>query len=73
MGKAKVITKKVRFEREIKFYEKKCAKCGNTFYGIATAKFCSRACGNALDYEKHAESRRAKRMEKYRREKRVSL
>ena len=55
-------------ERRLIYTPRTCAMCGTTFEGWGKARFCSKKCRRDWDYRQHAESRRAKRRERYRRE-----
>jgi hypothetical protein len=56
----------VSFIRRLRVEEKKCPVCGQLFMGVKKAKYCSRACLNKADYQKHADARREERRDKYR-------
>ena len=60
------------YTRHVTLEEKTCPVCGKTFEGVKIRKFCSRACQNKADYERHAEGYRQARMERYRAEKKAA-
>ena len=70
--KAKVIEQQVRsytYTRKVTLEEKVCPTCGKTFEGVKIRKFCSRACQNKADYNRHGDDYRHARMERYNAEK----
>lgn len=42
-----------------------CAACGKVFEAIERQLYCSRACRQRADYNRHIEKRRAARRESY--------
>ena len=63
-------TKKVNvaYVRTLRLIEKICPVCGKTFEGVKIRKFCSRACQNKADYDRHGEEYRQARMDRYNKE-----
>ena len=59
--------KVISVQRRLKLSPRTCATCGRTFAGWGRQRFCSKACQRRSDYLRHAEARRAKRREYYRR------
>ena len=59
----------VTIQRTYRYTERTCASCGTTFEGWGRARYCSLACKNKADYEAHGEDRRAKRRDRYHRQK----
>ncbi len=53
-------------ERHLKLTPRTCATCARAFHGWGRQRFCSLSCQRRWDYLRHAESRRAKRRERYR-------
>jgi hypothetical protein len=45
-----------------------CVVCGKETLGTSREQYCSAACRLKADYRRHAEQRRQKRREKYRRQ-----
>ena len=45
--------------------EKTCLTCQRTFTGVKKSLYCSRACSNKANYQRHAHKRRSARMAKY--------
>ena len=71
-GKERVIDQTIErktYTRRLRVEEKQCPVCGKTFEGVKTRQFCSSACKAKARYQRHAETYRAKRMEKYRQQK----
>jgi hypothetical protein len=71
-GKPITRTQTVTITRRITLEEKQCPQCGEKFFGRKNQKFCARPCVQKDSYERHAEERRRKRMEKYRAEKKAA-
>jgi len=73
IGEIRIMAKKkerfreiaVHFVKRLRLEEKACPVCGNKFTGVKKRRFCSLACGNKANYEKHAEQYRQSRMKKY--------
>ena len=63
------VTVNYTYTRRLQVVEKTCPQCGKPFEGVKRRKYCSRACQSKADYERNAETYRAKRMEKYRQQK----
>lgn len=60
-------TRTVVVTRQYVLETKNCAHCGREFEGTKAARYCGRDCSSAADYRRHAERRRAQRVERYRR------
>ena len=56
-------------QQRIPLTPRTCARCGRAFQGWGRQRFCSPTCRRTWDYHEHAETRRANRRERYRREK----
>ena len=56
-----------QFVRRIPLEEKTCPVCGKAFVGPKRQICCSVSCQQKAIYQRHAEERRAKRRERYRR------
>lgn len=70
--KARVVEQQVQsyaYTRRVTLEEKTCPICGKTFEGVKIRKFCSRACQNRADYERHGGEYRQARVERYNMEK----
>jgi len=67
-------TKKVNvsYVRTLRLEEKTCPVCGKIFEGVKIRKFCSRACQNKADYERHGAEYRQARMARHYDEKTAS-
>lgn len=70
MEKTKTI--RVSFTRKIRLEEKTCPICGTTFTGAKIKKYCSRACQNKANYDRHVDEYREMRRENYQKEKKPS-
>lgn len=57
------------YTRRLRLEEKQCPVCGKRFEGVKKRRYCSRACQAKADYARHAEQRRTRRLESYRRQK----
>jgi predicted nucleic acid-binding Zn ribbon protein len=69
MGKPRVKEVELTVTRRLTLEEKTCPVCGKTFWGAKVKRYCSRACQNKANYERHAEEYRQQRLESYRRQK----
>ena len=70
--KVRIVEREVQrtsFVRRVKQLEKRCPVCGSTFWGAKISRYCSRACQNKANYERHEEEYRQIRRESYRRQK----
>lgn len=54
--------------RRLTLQEKRCPVCQKTFWGAKVKRYCSRACQNRANYERHAEEYRQERRAHYRAE-----
>ena len=66
-------TRQVSYVRSFRLEEKVCPQCSTTFTEIVNQVYCSKPCQKKADYERHAEQYRAKRREKYERQKAEKL
>jgi len=57
--------REITVSRTVKQVEKACPVCRRLFWGAKISRYCSRACKNRADYERHIEQRRQHRVEKY--------
>jgi hypothetical protein len=57
------------FTRTVTQVEQTCPICKEKFWGARIRTYCSKACKNKADYERHAEQRRADRREYHRQQK----
>jgi hypothetical protein len=77
MAKAKVRVveqevERTSFVRKVKQVEKRCPVCHTLFWGATISRYCSRACQQKANYDRHAETYRKERMKRYRAEKKVT-
>jgi hypothetical protein len=66
--KVRIMETKVQrtsYVRRVKQLEKRCPVCQGLFWGATNSRYCSRACQNKADYERHAEERRKERLGVY--------
>jgi len=56
-------------QQRVRLTPRTCAWCGRAFQGWGRQRFCSPTCRRTWDYYAHAETRRANRRERYRRQK----
>ena len=68
IGKSRV----VEVMKRVTVEWKACTQCGKKFEGLKKARYCSKACANKADYQRHAEQRRRQRTEKYHAEKKAA-
>jgi hypothetical protein len=61
--------REVTVTRRVRLVEHQCPACGRTFKGGRLMVYCSNACAQRAAYHRHAETRRAKRRERYRQQK----
>lgn len=66
-------TRPISYVRKLRLEEKVCPQCGKAFTEIVNQRYCSKPCQKKADYERHAEQYRAKRREKYERQKAEKL
>ena len=57
------------YQRTYALTEKACPVCGKTFTGTARARYDTVACRQKANYERHGETYRAQKTEKYHAEK----
>ena len=69
MKKTRVKEVEVTFTRKMTLEEKACRACGRAFWGARVKVYCSRACQNRANYERHAEQYRKERITRYREQK----
>lgn len=60
---------KVSFTRRWRLEEKVCPQCGSKFVGVKKQRYCSRACQNKANYQRHANRYRKDRIARYRQQK----
>lgn len=60
--------KEVTVVRRFKMTEKICPVCGKKFQGTKKKTYCSIACQQKRNYERHAERYRKARMDRYNKE-----
>ena len=53
------------YTRTVKQVEKECPICRRSFWGAKISRYCSRACRNRANYERHENEYRQRRLEKY--------
>jgi endogenous inhibitor of DNA gyrase (YacG/DUF329 family) len=63
--KATAQVQTITYTRKVSIVQKVCPHCGKTFEGVKQRRFCSRPCQAQADYDRNAQTYRAKRMEKY--------
>jgi hypothetical protein len=55
----------VSFVRRMQLLEKTCTVCGRVFTGTKKSVYCSQACKNRANYERHSEAYREMRRKSY--------
>jgi hypothetical protein len=68
----KVREREITVTRTVKQVEKECPVCHRSFWGAKISRYCSRACRNRANYERHEEEYRQQRVEKYQAEKKAT-
>jgi len=67
--KVRVIEQQVKsyaYTRHVTLVPKVCPVCQSTYEGLKISRFCSRACQQKANYERHAAQYREARMARYR-------
>jgi len=57
--------REITVTRTVKQLEKECLSCHRSFWGAKISRYCSRACRNRANYERHENEYRQRRLEKY--------
>lgn len=63
--KEQTVQQEIRYTRNIRIVRKQCEFCGKVFEGQLVKTYCSSICKKKAAYQRHAEDRRKRRMEKY--------
>src|SRR2546429_405847 len=64
----KIRMREIEVTHTVKRVEKLCPVCHRLFWGATLSRYCSRACRNRANYERHADEYREARRETYRRQ-----
>ncbi len=57
--------REITVTRTVKQREKDCPVCHRPFWGAKISRYCSRACRNRANYERHADEYRQQRLKLY--------